>query len=103
MSGAGGGGRHLQGAVHGEEAGRGGGSRVCSRVLEHQQLTVRLLREQELWGRVTVSRSWRDAEDPPFQDALAKVSSASPFLSGKNKGPKSPEGWNGGLLSSLPA
>lgn len=76
---------------------------MCSRVLEHQQLAVRLLREQELWGRVTMSRSWRDPRGPQFQDALAKVSSASPFLSGKNKGPKSPEGWNGGLLSGLPA
>lgn len=41
-------GRHLQGAVDSEEAGRSGGGSVSSGVLEHQQLAVRLLGEQEL-------------------------------------------------------
>lgn len=35
--------------MHREEAGGGGGSRVGSRVLQHQQLAVCLLGEQELW------------------------------------------------------
>lgn len=53
-------GKHLQGAVHGEEAGGGGGGRVRLGVLEHQQLAVGLLGEQELRERVKVNRSWRD-------------------------------------------
>lgn len=48
------GGGHLEGAVNREEAGRGGGGRVGSGILENQQLAVCLLGEEELqekgWG-----------------------------------------------------
>lgn len=41
-------GTYLQGAVNGEEAGGSGGGSVGGGVLEHQQLAVCLLGEQEL-------------------------------------------------------
>lgn len=66
-----------------------------SRVLEHQQLAVCLLREQELWER--------EGDDEQELEGSQGTHSTSPLLNGKDKGPKSQEGWNWGWLSSLPA
>lgn len=65
-------------------------------VLEHQQLTVCLLGEQEL--QETSEDSW-ELEGlqgtHQFLDALAQVSRASPFLRWKNKGSRErPRMWS---------
>ena len=82
-----------------EEAGRGGGGRVGSGILENQQLAVCLLGEEELqekgWGGGPLPGcSGLQSMDARCQNALAQASRASPFLEWKRKGSRPQESGN---------
>lgn len=74
-----------------------------SRVLEHQQLAVRLLREQELWGRVTMSRSWGDRRGPTVPGCSGQGLQRQPISQRKKQRPKVTRGLEWGLAVQSPS